>query len=122
METWCLEGDALVLREGVAAVEVPASWAGEVSHQLTFAGPLGPILAIPGERTRWLFLATPDVAAVPAVLPPEVRCWQGPRRVPAPSTRWVVAPGPQHERAERGALPLVSAVRCAIRTVRRALV
>jgi hypothetical protein len=116
MDNWDVAVDALLLGEGAVAVEVPASWAGEVSHQLTFAGPLGPILAIAGHRTRWLFLASSEPAPVQRyVLPPEVRCWDGPRRIETGQLRWVVQPG-------HSALPSVGAVRCAIRTVRRALV
>lgn len=113
MDGWHVD-DCLVLHEGAVAVEVPASWGAEVSHQLRSAGPLGPILAIPGPRLRWLFLAEPDPGPEPEprwVLPPDVRYWRGPRRVPARESRWVVAPA--------GALPPVGAVRCAIRTVRR---
>lgn len=112
MQNWHV-GDALLIDEDAVAVEVPASWAAEVSHQLTFAGPLGPILAIPGARLRWLFLAKPDPGPEPRyVLPPGVRCWRGPRHIPARSSRWVVPP-------ESGALPPLGVVRCAIRTVRR---
>ncbi|MFD7656725.1 hypothetical protein ACFV4N_22360 [Actinosynnema sp. NPDC059797] len=111
METRYVD-DCLVLDEDVVAVEVPASWGAEVSHQLRFTGPLGPILAIPGPRLRWLFLAEPDVGPEPPyVLPPDARYWRGPRRIPARESRWVVPPA--------GALPPVGAVRCAIRTVRR---
>ncbi|QFZ22304.1 hypothetical protein [Saccharothrix syringae] len=111
MEQWHV-GDCLVLDEGAMAVEVPASWGAEVSHQLRSAGPLGPILAIPGPRLRWLFLVRPEPDPEPPhVLPPDVRYWRGPGRVPARESRWVVAPA--------GALPPVGAVRCAIRTVRR---
>ncbi|PRY33739.1 hypothetical protein [Umezawaea tangerina] len=116
MHNWLVDGeDALLLDEGVVAVEVPAGWAGEVSHQLRSAGPLGPILAVAGARIRWLFLA--EYEPEPAqryVLPPDVRCWDGPRRLETGALRWVVAPG-------RSALPTVGAVRCAIRTVRRSL-
>ncbi|MDQ2587794.1 hypothetical protein [Saccharothrix yanglingensis] len=113
MERWHVEG-SLVLTEGAVAVEVPASWGAEVSHQLRSAGPLGPILAIPGPRLRWLFLARPDPEPTPDhVLPPDVRYWRGPRSIPAVESRWVVPP--------EGALPPVGAVRCAIRTVRRSL-
>lgn len=118
MHNWYYETDTLVLNDGAVAVEVPASWAGEVSHQLRFAGPLGPILAVRDVRTRWLFLAKPEpLAESRYVLPPDVRCWQGPRRVPANAVRWVVEPESGHS-----ALPSVGAVRCAIRTVRKALV
>jgi hypothetical protein len=111
---WNWDEDALLLDEGVVAVEVPAGWAGEVSHQLTFAGPLGPILAV--ARSRWLFLADPEPEPPQRyVLPPSVRCWDGPRRIETGTARWVVEPG-------RSALPTVGAVRCAIRTVRRSLV
>ncbi|MFD1152565.1 hypothetical protein [Saccharothrix hoggarensis] len=114
MNHWHVEDpvDTLVLDEGAIAVEVPASWGAEVSHQLRSAGPLGPILAIPGPRLRWLFLARPDPEPEPRhVPPPDVRYWRGPRHIPAARSRWVVPPA--------GALPPVGAVRCAIRTVRR---
>jgi len=118
MRGWHVELDTLVLEDGAVAVDVPASWAGEVSHQLRFAGPLGPILAVRDARTRWLFLARPDPLPEPGyVLPPDVHCWRGPRRVPANAGRWVVGPESGHS-----ALPSVGAVRCAIRTVRKALV
>ena len=116
MEPWHVDEpqDSLVLAAGAMAVEVPASWGAEVSTQLRSAGPLGPILAIPGPRLRWLFLARPDPEPEPGhVPPPDVRYWHGPRRIPAVSSRWVVPPA--------GALPPVGAVRCAIRTVRRFL-
>lgn len=105
---WHVDG-TLVLDERTVAVEVPASWAAEVSHELRAAGPLGPILAIPGPRLRWLFLARPEPD--PRVAPPEVRTWFGPCGIPAPRSRWVVEPA--------GALPREGAVRCAIRVVRR---
>ncbi|XVV01738.1 hypothetical protein ACQPW3_30700 [Actinosynnema sp. CA-248983] len=105
---WHVDG-TLVLDERTVAVEVPASWGAEVSTELRAAGPLGPILAIPGPRLRWLFLARPEPD--PRVPPPEVRVWQGPRTVPAARSRWVVEPA--------GALPREGAVRCAIRVVRR---
>ncbi|NUT46415.1 MAG: hypothetical protein HOV94_03705 [Saccharothrix sp.] len=113
MQPWHVDETlaSLVLAEGAVAVEVPASWGAEVSTQLRSAGPLGPILAIPGPRLRWLFLARPDPAPAPRdVPPPDVRYWHGPSRIPAASSRWVVPP--------EGALPPVGAVRCAIRTVR----
>jgi hypothetical protein len=100
--TWCLESGELVLPADVVAVDVPMSWGGEVSHQLTFAGPLGPIIALPGRR--WLFLARWD--ATPHTPPPDVRYWRD--RVPVAAAHWVV---------RSDALPLVSVVRCAIRTV-----
>ncbi|TWP52299.1 hypothetical protein FKR81_12095 [Lentzea tibetensis] len=106
MANLSLDSDELLLPRDVVAVDVPASWGGEVSHQLTFAGPLGPILALPGRRTRWLFLARWDTR--PHTPPPDVRYWRD--RVPAPTAHWVVRPG--------DALPLVSVIRCAIRTVR----
>ncbi|ACU39223.1 hypothetical protein KCV87_28440 [Actinosynnema pretiosum subsp. pretiosum] len=112
MREWHVEDGELLLAGDAVAVDLPASWAAEVSHQLTMAGPLGPILAIRRSGLRWLFLAEPDVDPVGYVLPPGARCWTGPGSVPAGSSRWVVAP--------RGrALPPLGAVRCAIRTVRR---
>jgi hypothetical protein len=118
MRSWHVEADTLVLEHGAIAVEVPASWAGEVSHQLRSAGPLGPILAVRDVRSRWLFLASPDPLPEPGyVLPPDVRCWRGPERITATTVRWVVGPQTGHS-----ALPSVGAVRCAIRTVRKALV
>ncbi len=104
------DNECLVLDEWSVAVDVPASWGAQVSHQLRSAGPLGPILAVPGRPLRWLFLASPE--PVRHVLPPDVRCWHGPRRVPAAASRWVVPPA--------GVLPPVGVVHCAIRTVRRA--
>ncbi|MEJ2853988.1 MULTISPECIES: hypothetical protein [unclassified Saccharothrix] len=103
--------DTLVLDERTVAVEVPASWGAEVSHELRAAGALGPILAIPGPRLRWLFLARPEPDPRERVPPPQVRVWLGPRTVPAARSRWVVEPA--------SALPREGAVRCAIRVVRR---
>ncbi|WP_285751711.1 hypothetical protein [Lentzea sp. NBRC 105346] len=95
-----IEAGELLLPEDVVAIDVPMSWAGEVSHQLTFAGPLGPIL---GVGNRWLFLARWDTR--PHTPPPDVRYW----RDRVPEGRWVVRPNET--------FPLVSVVRCAIRAV-----
>ncbi len=96
------EGLVLRLGYGVGAVELPAGRGGEVIAVLRGRDMLGPVLALPGRRVRWVFLTAPDDPGAAASSAPMagVRLrTSGPDAVALPPTvtaygpvRWLVAP------------------------------
>ncbi|OZM71583.1 hypothetical protein CFN78_18810 [Amycolatopsis antarctica] len=108
----------LPLGGGLAALTVPAGWAGEVAHRLRMHDCSGPVLAAAGTPRRWAFLAALDDLA-PEHVPYGVRVLAAPQSLVLPPTmtgdgpvRWVVPPDPG-----RRALPSFAAVLHAIRAV-----
>ncbi|HWR47408.1 MAG TPA: bifunctional DNA primase/polymerase [Pseudonocardiaceae bacterium] len=98
------DGVGLRLGCGVSAVEFLASRGHAVIAVLAARGSLGPVLALPGQPVRWVFLTSPDDpgAALSSVAMIGARLrMTGPEALALPPSvtacgpaRWIVAPEP----------------------------
>lgn len=104
----------------MAAVAIPTSWAGEVTHRLVLSENLGPLIAFAQPTPYWVLLAEwEDLLWAPRTTPPGVRLLHCQQTVPLPVTfgdsrggQWVVPPD-----ARKRVRPRASAIYAAIAAI-----
>jgi hypothetical protein len=112
----CYGGVFLPGHLGIVGLSLPAGLAGEVNTEIRRRELAVPIIAVSGDRTRWVFLVETPEGRFPA-LPVGVGVMGGATRIPLPPTviggelvRWVVEPGAGFVGVPRLA-PILNAVR-----------
>lgn len=113
-----VDGRALLaLGRSMVAVAVPAAIAPHVAAELKRQDANGPVIAVTGRASSWVFLADPNGSlTIRDELPKGVMVLDCPSRIPIPvgsspphQVRWIVSPDPY-----RRWLPTLAAVMCAV--------